>query len=758
MKIRRRVLLKATVVAAGGMALGTACGDEEQSGPEGDAGHPDVDTGADTPTPDAGVDVQTDPEPVDVQTDPEPVDGSRFFPQSVMSGDPREDSIVLWTRCVDADADGPMLVLLQVARDEAFTDRLTLDGASSLELGPEAASDHCLKVRLTGLEAGTYYWYRFLYRLPDGDFASRLGRTRTAPAVDADVPVRFATVSCQDFNGKYYNSYKRLLREEVDFIVHLGDYVYETTGDPRYQDTSPDRVMAFSDTDGAIEFDDDGDVFYAARALGNYRDLYKTYRGDQVLQQVQERFPMIVIWDDHEFADDSWGAHSTDTNDREDEFDIERRQNATQAWFEYMPVDYADPDFEYDRTVPVPDDIRIYRDFRFGAHVHLVLTDLRLYRPDHIVPEGAFPGAVAIEEDALTALLGDLPDWAEPYVDVDAHADGAYADALAAAAPLLGFAPEHATGQVAVRYVNRAVAALIESGDDTWAPIEDTAGLPRGLAFLTLGKSSAHSSIGSRYLAIRAPFEAYAAHRWAETDGASEHMLGAEQEAWFLDAMRESTATWRVWGSEFVVQRRVVDVTSFAVPPDFQQQFILSIEDWDGTPNRRDALLNELGALDNVIAVSGDLHAFMAGTPWPGDDSSRKIVEFLGSSISSNTYERMLVRTATADPALAEAGAPALALMVDGLLVAEDPRINPHLAYSNIGENGFAIADVSAEEFAMTFYGTDQRTASDDLPDDEIDAAFAETRFRVPTGTSDLHMEIDGVWNRWDPESGWVEA
>ena len=87
----------------------------------------------------------------------------------------------------------------------------------------EAAADGCVKVLVTALEPATTYHYRFSY----GGATSRVGRTRTAPSDDSDASVRFAVVSCQDYGGRHYHVLRRLLEEDLDFVVHLGDYVYE---------------------------------------------------------------------------------------------------------------------------------------------------------------------------------------------------------------------------------------------------------------------------------------------------------------------------------------------------------------------------------------------------------------------------------------------------------------------------------------------------------------------------------------------------
>jgi alkaline phosphatase D len=722
--MKRRTFLKATVATAGAAFFGVGCGDD------GSNGGPD---------------------------EPERLDGAAYFTLSVASGDPKPTSVILWTRVADDATTGDLPVSLELALDEAFEQRVLIDASEALDLVARADADGCVKVRMTGLDPATTYFYRFVYRAADAHYVSRVGRTRTAPEDNADVTARFAFVSCQDINGRYYNCHRRLAREELDFFVHLGDYVYETTGDPSFQDSAPGRETTFTDVDGAIKIEEDGEIFYSAASLSNYRELYRTYRADPDLQRLHERYPMVAIWDDHEFSDDAHGVTSTIHAGREDEATPERRQNANQAWFEYMPVDYADPAFDYDPTVAPPNDIQIYRDLRWGRNLHLVLTDLRLFRADHVVAEDAFPGRVALTESELVAQEGALPEWAEAYVDVDTFDGGAYVAALQAGATLRGYDAAHATGHVAVSYINSVVTALREDGDETWSTIDDTTGLERGLAFVTLGKASPYSSIGSRYLAAKHPWLAYARSRWLATGGASEDMMGQAQEDWFLDTIEGSDAVWKVWGSEFSVVNRTIDTRGFSVPDAFRKEFLLSVEDWDGAPNKRDELLARLADVGNVVVLSGDIHAFFASTPWVTDDPDARIVEFVGGALSSNSYETLLVRTAAADPALRDAGATALALLVEDLLLGDDPGSNPQLAHARIDDNGFAVVEVGADTFDVTFHAIESKKNNASIPDAELDAAFAATRFRVQEGAADLYRDDNGTWRRWDPGTfGWV--
>ena len=389
--------------------------------------------------------------------------GEKYFPQSVASGDPKEASVILWTRAVDAKAKGALTLMLEVALDEKFEMRVELpEAAASLEAKPE--HDGCVRVRVESLDPSTTYYYRFAYVVDDTAYVSRTGRTKTAAASDDDTSVTFAVMSCQDYVGRYYHAFEHMAAQELDFFVHLGDYVYETTGDPSFQSTSSARKLKFTDTKGAIALGAGDKTFYAANSLDNYRELYQTYRSDPKLQRVHELFPMIAVWDDHEFSDDCHGQTATYFDGAKDELEPTRRANADQAWFEFMPVDYGSPTFVYDRKAAAfPEDLTIYRDFTFGKHLHLVMTDLRRYRGDHLVPEDAFPGAVAATEEELTAALGKVPAFATAYVDLDAAEYSAQKAALNAEAEALGFVQGDFTGLVDVAFVNEQIKSLSAS-------------------------------------------------------------------------------------------------------------------------------------------------------------------------------------------------------------------------------------------------------------------------------------------------------
>ncbi len=689
-------------------------------------------------------------------------DGFELFPQSVASGDPKPTSVVLWTRVeLDDESDADVTLQLEVALDPNFEQRVKLDGSDRVSVTAEAAHDWTAKIRVDQLDPDTVYYYRFVFEDQATGRASRVGRTKTAPAADADVEVTFAVVSCQDYNGKYYHAYKHLAEQEVDFFVHLGDYIYETTRDPGFQTGSNDRQTALTDKAGAIVFNEgEENEFFAARSVDNYRELYRTYRSDRDLQRVHELFPMIAVWDDHEFSDDCYGNTASYFDGEKNETDAARRAAADMAWFEFMPVDYAaGPDFRFDPDGAFPGNLEIYRDFTFGKHMHLAMTDLRRYRPDHIIPEDAFPGAVAATDAELTDALGTVPAIAAPYVDIDTYDGGSYRDVLTDAAATHGFPADEFTGNVSVRFINSLLETLNEgSGSPTPLIDETDTSLARGIAYYDCFKRSRFGIIGTRYLVIGEAYEALSRVMYKKSDGASEDMLGKKQKAWFLNSMQSATTTWKIWGNEFTVMRREIDLSqATSLPEAFQVKFRLSAEDWDGSPSEREALLNELGPLENVVAVTGDIHAFFAGTPWADSTPDRRIVEFVCGGVSSGTYRTLLRTQAQGDPALVAAGAEALAASIDVFLTSDSTKPNPHLAYAAADVNGYGILTCRADRLSATFF----EISEDKIPIPKLSGAisthFEAREFEVRSGESAVYMRRDGEFKRWDPDAfAWV--
>ncbi|WP_103027688.1 alkaline phosphatase D family protein [Salinibacter altiplanensis] len=347
------------------------------------------------------------------------------FPQGLASGDPLPTSVILWTRAtrgsppeksppekssVEAGGKGKqgssIPLALHVSRDEDFSTVV-----AERQISAPAESDHTARVLVEDLQPGTTYYYRF--EAPDGSRPAHVGRTRTAPAPDEDTSVRFAFASCQAYEAGHFGAYRWLLEEDdsaspekkIDFILHLGDFIYEGLeyGEARTVPDFPDG--GHHGPDGAERH---------ARTLADYRHLYKTYLSDPDLQEARARFPFVNIWDDHEFSNDAWQSAATYESGSDPA--QQRKVAANRAWFEFIPAVLSDhpgtsdqpshaKDFteaaventplEADRGTEVDSDennqaavdtLTIYRSFRWGRHLELVLTDTRSYRSAHPIP------------------------------------------------------------------------------------------------------------------------------------------------------------------------------------------------------------------------------------------------------------------------------------------------------------------------------------------------------------------------------------
>jgi alkaline phosphatase D len=275
--------------------------------------------------------------------------GGRFS-QGVLSGDPSPTAITLLTN-VDR-VGGAGRVRLEVARDPDFRRVI-----ARRDILTTPAIDHSVKARVTGLKPHKRYYYRFETR----DRHSPVGRFQTALPPDSRQPVRFGFFSCADYTHGYYNAYAALAREDVDFVISLGDYIYAET----YNEVGDGRAVR-DDRTGRPN------PYYRAplreaSTLPEYRAKYALYRSDASLRQLHATFPMVATWDDHE-------VQNNYANDAEDgglplrrRFSRARRDAAYQAWFEAMPV------FSRARS-------QIYRSQPHGRTMELIMLDERQYR------------------------------------------------------------------------------------------------------------------------------------------------------------------------------------------------------------------------------------------------------------------------------------------------------------------------------------------------------------------------------------------
>ncbi len=246
------------------------------------------------------------------------------FTHSVASGDPLQTSVTLWTRFVHA-GNGSAKLQVEVARDPAFK---RIAARSSLEAGPEA--NFCAKCRIEDLEPGHWYYYRFT--APDGRM-SHTGRTRTLPEGALD-NFRIGVFSCANATSGWFNAYGHAAaRNDLDLIVHLGDYIYESK-------------LTRSDALRELAVARNIQPQHEAVSLLDYRLRYASYRRDADLQALHRAYPMVAMCDDHETVNNSW-QHGA-KNHGADEGPWETRMGAAmQAWHEWMPM-RAEPYTRYD--------------------------------------------------------------------------------------------------------------------------------------------------------------------------------------------------------------------------------------------------------------------------------------------------------------------------------------------------------------------------------------------------------------------------
>jgi alkaline phosphatase D len=275
--------------------------------------------------------------------------GDRLFQHGVASGDPLGDRVVLWTRVTPPPARsavGPIDAAWLVADDESLT-RVVARGRSAA--APER--DFTVKVDAAGLRAGRTYFYAF----EAGGQRSPVGRTRTFGDAGID-RLRLGVVSCSNYAAGYFNAYRGIAaRDDLDAVLHLGDYIYE----------SAEGVFGDGSAIGRAPL-----PLGEAATLAAYRLRYAVYRSDPDLQEAHRRHPFIVVWDDHEIADNAWadGANGVPRANW-----ARRLAAAYRAYVEWLPV-----------REMAGSDIRLYRRFKAGNLVDLMMLDTRGLRDRQI--------------------------------------------------------------------------------------------------------------------------------------------------------------------------------------------------------------------------------------------------------------------------------------------------------------------------------------------------------------------------------------
>ena len=308
---------------------------------------------------------------------------SSLFTYGVASGDPLPDRMIIWTR-VNPTPDAtpgsglgkPVRGRWEVCRDGSF-DRCVASG----RFETSADSDHTVKIDVGGLRPYSRYYYRFTAR----DSESPVGTFLTAPAPSATpASVRFGMVSCSNFEAGYFTAYRHLAdRKDIDFVVHLGDYIYEY-GQGQY---GPEGFAGVTRAhDPATEI----------TSLADYRRRHACYKADRDLRRLHARHPMIATWDDHETANNAWRDGAENHQPDSEGLWALRKSDAIKAYYEWMPVRQPLATGAIGEAKP------IYRKFSFGTLVDLLMLDLRSYRDE----QPASPADSAVINNPARSILG----------------------------------------------------------------------------------------------------------------------------------------------------------------------------------------------------------------------------------------------------------------------------------------------------------------------------------------------------------------
>ena len=542
------------------------------------------------------------------------------FPQGVASGDPQADRVVLWSRV--GGYDSAVEATYEVSTTPDFSRSVS---RGSIPTGPER--DHTLKVDATGLSPGTVYFYRFGI---DGGF-STTGRTKTLPGKDATA-TRFAVVSCSNFPAGFFNVYREIgHHNDLDAVIHLGDYIYEYPADGYASER-------------AAEFDRLSDPAGELLTLSDYRRRYAQYRSDPDLQYAHARVPFIVIWDDHELANDAWMDGAENHGPDEGSW-RERRARALQAFYEWMPIREA-PDRPLEAA---------YRSFEFGKLATLAMIETRL-------SARARPLSYSADLPVERAWF-DMSDSRRRPRRIGRDEAARSADAL-------------------------SVRLAYELDSDPGHPVDDYRRLKRWEDENTLPD-------GYGYLPDTELFE-----REILTQPGRD-LLGSRQFDWLERTFAQSQAdgvAWRVLGNQTLVSAvRAPDLDEElsheekSALPEFIRALVplsryhlpLNLDAWDGYPNDRERLLSLTAGTGNAIVLAGDTHNAWAAPLGPEGRMAAGF-ELATPSITS--------------PGIAET------LKISGERLARLFReCNPQFEYIEMSNRGYVLLRLTAEAARAEF-------------------------------------------------------
>ena len=598
-----------------------------------------------------------------------------LFSEGVASGDPDSHSVLLWTRRSGKETH-PINLHVQVSETPSF-DRIVAAANTPVS----AAADWTCRVLVGNLRPKRVYWYRFI----DADgHASRVGRTITAPRIEDPDSVRFAFVSCQNINIGYLAAWRRMIHEDeaaaeaqrLGFVLHLGDFIYERVF---YPEDNPDGRDGRSLRDLVrLPHGEKIGTMYVPTTVEDYRALYRAYLHDPDLQDARARWPFVSMWDNHEFSGAGWQGLQSFAGVNRPAQPV--KVAANQAWFEFQPARV--------RKSSGPSRERFN-----GPAVSKT-------------PIETFDAQGLGEELNNRIAIGSLTGYR-------AFRYGRHVELLIT---------DHHSYRSEDPTLRPEAQVFLNEDFPEWVPEEV-------LEILDAGRSYANANppetipYGDRSIANFWKF------------GPAQTVLGAEQKAWFLSRLQESTATWKIWGcSQGTLDYRA----------DLQNLPIGLTKPWPGAGyagvynhDQSNALLEraEIYALvrkakiTGFATVSGDRHAFWAGLaaptlpPRPFEPVG---VAFVGGSITSPGMTEGLAASLPKDHPLyalylgpGDAPEPVANLTLrhgvraaleyhrtrdlQKALAVSNRELAPHLKFLDAGAQGYATVCASAERFECEF-------------------------------------------------------
>jgi alkaline phosphatase D len=610
-----------------------------------------------------------------------------LYPQGVASGDPTTDSVILWTRRPVVSGSMASKLTVQLSIDPDFK-KIISGGTNKIS----AEADWTCRFLVTGLKPNQVYWYRFV---DEHGFASRVGRTITAPGENSSAPVRFTFVSCQSPNESALNAYRRMIyedearpeKEQLNFVLHLGDFIYEVTW---YAEDNPNGNRG-RQIKNLYKFPNGRKVgdFHIPVSLEDYRTLYRAYLEDPDLQDARARWPFVGVWDNHEFA---WAGYQSQyiAGGGVNEAAQNQKVFANQAWWEFIPARVKKPgdssidQFQAPSVVDTPlgnfnedglseernnliaiNSLKIQRVLRWGKNVDLLLTDNWSFRSPDEADGSNFtvPGYPRVFPQAPFEII-----------DYGRHYNG-------------GNPPD------TIRF--------------------------NGKDFPNTAK-----------------------------DYHAQTFLGSEQRAWFLKELGASKARWKIWGHTFGTMELRSDYHN--LPNDLGAKWPkdAGYALMDSRFLRDKHMILDFvkdQKITGLAIVAGDRHAFFAGLvskDLPPKNFEPVGVEFITGSISQQTLFEVMEATMRKDHPMR---ALHLIDLPDGTVIpsvnvtalhgvqstlklketgdmeqaraVRNPDVAPHLSFLDMGGHGYALVTATAEELSTEFVGIPRplkRSDSDD--------------------------------------------